>query len=910
MTTGLWCMALVAMATMQTWAATVDAESARQIATQFVKSRVARQLMSPRAVTMSMVHVEPSAVKEGVADYYVLNATDGNAFVIVAGDDRAEEVLGYGEGRIDMSDLPCNLRWLLNSYKEQMEYLHSHPQAQVQRVAPYNDVTIAPMVTCNWNQREPFNNQCPMYEGERSVTGCVATAMAQVMYYWRFPERTPSLSGYTTRSHHIYLPSLPSQLLEWDDMIDSYNVDYEPRQGEAVALLMRYCGQSCRMDYSPTGSGSYVSDQLQGMRSFGYSWDAAMLDRSGYSLEEWDALLQQDLLAGRPVLYSGADPMSGGHAFVLDGYYDGKYHINWGWGGTGDGYFALGAFNVRGYKFSTQQQMLHCVHPTTTAVVEAGYDFVADGIYYMYDEEATGLLVTYKDTRYDCYSGEVTIPSQVTHDGETLPVVGIGKSAFRNCVGLTAVNIPSTVSLIDSHAFNGCINLRGMTLPGGVTTIGSQAFAYCYGMTRLELPAGLKTIDERAFVDCNGLERVEIPDLDAWMGISFADALSNPLSSAHHLFVAGEEVTDLEFIGSRVDSIRPYAFTGCTGLSRVMIDGPRSVGRAAFKDCTGLVDLAFSTGDTPRLDIGREAFAGCTGLTTVSLPQSVDRVSHSMFASCTGLQTVEIASSVTDIETAAFDGCTALSAVTMPSSVTTVGTSAFEGCTGLTRLSLSESLTSLGASAFSGCSKLTAVVIPNSVKTMGRKAFFDCIALKSVVLPDSLSMIDNQAFAQCEALTSITIPDGVRTIDEKAFYKCLYLNDVTVGRSVELIKESAFDNNPRIKSVTSLAMVPPEIEYTNTFMRSIYRTATLRVPAAVLNDYKNSGIWSWFVNIEGMIDPMRGDVNGDGEVNIADVNALINAILMRQALIDSMDVNCDGEVNIADVNTVLDMILE
>ncbi len=897
-------VAALALIAITAAGAEVNLTAAQASASRFVKSHArAGAFMAPGA-EMRLAHIEKSVAHADAADYYVFNASDGSAFVIVAGDDRAEEILGFGEGSMDMDNLPCNLQWLLRTYQEQMEYLHAHPTATVQRAAPYNDVTIAPMVTCNWNQRAPYNNQCPEYEGERSVTGCVATAMAQVMYYWRFPSKTPAVGAYTTRTHKIYLHSLPSKPLDWDSMLDIYSGDYTEQQADAVALLMRYCGQSSQMDYSPTGSGTYVHNQLQGMRAFGYSYDASMLDFADYSVNDWDALMQQDLLDGRPILYSGADPLAGGHAFVLDGYYDGKYHINWGWGGTGDGYFMLGAFSVRGYAFTAQQQMLHNVHPPTSTEPVNTYDFVADGIYYKYNDASTGVLVASKNTNHATYSGSVVIPATVTLGGASLPVVGIGEGAFMDCIDLTSVTLPASVREIGRYAFRNCINLQEAVVPLSVTAIGPQAFANCYKLASVQLPASLTTIGARAFVDCLALKRVDIPSLAAWLGISFADELSNPLSQAHHLYVDGTEVTELEIPATLTESISRYAFAGFSALTGLTLDGVKYIGTAAFKDCSGITQLTLPESVQ---EIGSEAFSGCTALTAITVPASVQQLGSSAFASCTGLQSAEVLASVTEIPSRVFSGCTSLKTVQLSPSLKTIGASAFDGCSKLDQLNLPASLTGIGSSAFSDCTGLKAVTLPASVASIGDQAFSGCTALVSLVLPDSLSVIADQTFADCQALKSVVIPDKVVSIGNKAFFRCVYLTSVTLGSGLQEIGPNAFANDPRIKTITSMAPVPPQMSSPDCVERSIYKNATLKVPVRYVQTYKHTGVWSWFVNVEGIVGITDVDVNGDGEITVADVNAIIQAILSRDS---SCDVNCDGEVTVADVNTVINFILK
>jgi hypothetical protein len=177
----------------------------------------------------------------------------------------------------------------------------------------------------------------------------------------------------------------------------------------------------------------------------------------------------------------------------------------------------------------------------------------------------------------------------------------------------------------------------------------------------------------------------------------------------------------------------------------------------------------------------------------------------------------------------------------------------------------------------------------------------------SLVLPDSLSVIADQTFADCQALKSVVIPDKVVSIGNKAFFRCVYLTSVTLSSGFQEIGPNAFANDPRIKTITSMAPVPPQMSSPDCVERSISKNATLNVPVRYVQTYKHTGVWSWFVNVEGIVGITDVDVNGDGEVTVADVNAIIQAILSRDS---SCDVNCDGEVTVADVNTVINFILK
>ena len=340
----------------------IDAVAAHHTAMQFLNSRQGG-VLSAQPQQLTLVLAEKSKADARLADYYVFNAGDGSAFVIVAGDDRAVGVLACGDHAIDLNDVPCNMQWLLDHYKRQMDFLRSHPDVRV-RAAGQNSVVVSPLVSCTWNQRAPFYNQCPTIGTQHCLTGCVATAMAQVMYYWKYPAEAPALDGYTSEVNGMTVGALPGGTFDWENMLDVYPTNATTQQKDAVAMLMRYCGQACYMGYGTSGSGAYSDDELEGMKTFGYNEAAALLDRDDYTADEWAAMIEEQLAAGCPILYGGVDPdKNAGHAFVVDGCGGGMYHVNWGWSGSGDGYFVLDAFTTMNLKYSSEQQMLYQVYP-------------------------------------------------------------------------------------------------------------------------------------------------------------------------------------------------------------------------------------------------------------------------------------------------------------------------------------------------------------------------------------------------------------------------------------------------------------------------------------------------------------------------------------------------------------------
>ena len=201
------------------------------------------------------------------------------------------------------------------------------------------------------------------------------------------------------------------------------------------------------MEYGTNGSGSGCWNQMVGMNIFGYILSAQLLHRDEYDAETWRSMMLEDLSNGYPILYSGHGD-EGGHAFVVDGYNGYRFHINWGWEGSYDNYFALDAFDVAGMSFSYGQEMLYRLYPPEYT---GTHDFEVDGVCYkVIDGEAS---VVNRLPNCNSYQGSVTIPERVTNGGKTYEVTGIAYDAFRDCDRMTSVTLPSTIKHIGKYAF-------------------------------------------------------------------------------------------------------------------------------------------------------------------------------------------------------------------------------------------------------------------------------------------------------------------------------------------------------------------------------------------------------------------------------------------------------------------------
>lgn len=301
------------------------------------------------------------SVSGEVPAYYIFPNGEGKGFTVVSGDDRLPEVVGYSDkGTYDEANLPSNYVGFMKAYEEMVGQLDngdsrasaSIAEAKALRGSGYQQPTVAPLLgSIQWNQMTPYNNMCPKYNGtNRSVTGCVATAMAQVMMYYQYPKTLQAdIPAYVTRTKYLSIPQInKGESYDWNNMLPQY-ASYEPlnytdAQAAAVAKLLYHCGVACEMDYGPS-SGANVTPAILSTY-FGYDSDLMQdLNRDVFTLAEWSQIMDKELTAKRPILYSGQSS-DGGHEFVCDGSDgNGLYHINWGWGGYQDGYFDVTILN-------------------------------------------------------------------------------------------------------------------------------------------------------------------------------------------------------------------------------------------------------------------------------------------------------------------------------------------------------------------------------------------------------------------------------------------------------------------------------------------------------------------------------------------------------------------------------------
>ena len=374
-------------------------EDAARLAAEFMNQTPAlrARYASPRTAASMRLAYTGLKTNQTAPAYYVFNQSDGNGAVIVSADDRTETILGYTDaGSFDIEKANPHLRWWLSRYSKQIATMTdetavaAHKQSQAY-------TPIAPLLgNIEYDQEAPYSNLCPMDGTHHSLTGCVATAAAQVMRKWKYPAQGTGTYSYTTATlNKVLSVDFGATTYDWDNMLEKYTKNnYTSSQANAIATLMYHCGVASDMDYSYNeGSGTQTDNMARGLAThFGYKvekfvtqWSKREYGTTMYSPAEYSVTTTQlvsyfhtDLEAGRPIIMGGNDEyQEGGHEFVCDGRdANGKFHINWGWSGEDNGYFAITALGASGYDFSydldailgIEPQVIDTVHVTSIAV--------------------------------------------------------------------------------------------------------------------------------------------------------------------------------------------------------------------------------------------------------------------------------------------------------------------------------------------------------------------------------------------------------------------------------------------------------------------------------------------------------------------------------------------------------------
>lgn len=500
----------------------VTTAQALSTARQFVTTNTVRQMKArrraPAAPTEPVVaHTVKSKVANGKDNLYIINYGADQGFVIVSGESGTEaEVVGYCDhGSFNYDDAPIQLKDLLEDYSESIDALRQNPALASKAPrkvskAELGTVIVGPLLATTWSQWAPYNALCPA----GCPSGCVPTAIAQVMNYWKWPKQSigrlmDSVGTFTGEdfSGHVY---------DWDNMLDSYAGAYNAQQAEAVAFLMRDIGKAIGTGYTPEGSGSVLREEPL-MENFSYSPDMSI--RRGDTAAELQSVIKSELDKLRPVLYVGGpdNPKPGGtiqenngHALVCDGYTSNNYfHFNYGWGGSYDGFYKNALIRL----YQTKSEIIIGIEPVETKTVTIG------DIEYALMKNGEAHIAQY--LKRGVNGIVMNIPETVTDtEGNKYTVTRIRKNAFYSKGNFSKITIGGNVKSIDPYTFiystidtlvigdkmeevpDGAFQttrIKHLIIGSSVKRIGKKAFMMC-SLSNIISRSPAFEVDEEAFM--------------------------------------------------------------------------------------------------------------------------------------------------------------------------------------------------------------------------------------------------------------------------------------------------------------------------------------------------------------------------------------------------------------------------
>lgn len=768
--------------------------------------------------------------------YYVLNDSLHNDFVILAADRRCWPVLGYSTAAIFPADTPPEpyLKWM-EAREVEISHIISHvTQPDVLTALQWEalessagtastaTVIVGPLLSTTWNQGCYYNSLCPEDPAGpcgHAVTGCTATAMAQLMKYWNFPTTGTGSESYLTRYGQLSADFGGTTYL-WNQM--SGNLTSE---NEAVATLMYHCGVALNMNYGPTESGaSGIRDPL--VNYFRYSPTARQVSRSDFSDDAWTDLIRTELEEQRPVFYQGFGVTTPGHAFVCDGFDDaGYFHFNWGWGGAADGYFYLNNLNPYGYDFNIQQGAVVQIFPS-----ELPMGFL-------------GMLLSSSSVSFGASGGEETVtlisgtPWSATADQPWVSLSAASGDAGKSSLTITAS---------ENNGTAGRTALVTLTPEDGEpTTILVNQIAY------VTLTAG-------------GLK----------------SALSDILVTVKYLSVKGtidardirvmrDEMPLLSVLDLRDAVIVEYTGTeGTAGVTEIAYPSNTFPANAFYNLTTrvGKNSLIRVTLPSSLLHIDQQAFVRCKMLRELNFPESLVSIGDETFVQCEGLESLVLPVQLQSIGNSAFAQCVVLKSVLLPASLSYIGNYAFKRCPGLDSLFIPASVETIGFEAFGLCSALISVAGDNPVFSSSGGILYDknqtfliqCpVSLSGdLLLPASVVTIGTAAFSYCSLISSVAFPEGLTSIGNDAFWCCYALKTISLPQGIQSLGVSAFGYCNALETVYSFSMVPPPLaEESYVFYNIGHPGVILYVPFGSANAYQAASQWRDFdpvVEMEGL----------------------------------------------------------
>ena len=789
----------------------------------------------------------------GDAAFHVFNTPNG--FVIIAANDCATPILGFSdEGQFDVGNVPLQLEGYLQDFIRQIEYgiannldNDENTIRQWQLVKTTGKLrdnrvgnSVSPLLSTTWDQGCYYNTFCPEPGNycERVPTGCVATAMAQVMRYWNYPESGNGFHSYTPLFHPEYgeqSVDFSATTYPWSLMPESLTDNSNDAEIEAVATLLYHCGVSVNMDYSPGSSMAGLPAVINALVDY-FNYSEIMFLQFNTDDAVFLQMIKDCLNMARPLLYGAGNEQSG-HAFVCDGYSsDDLLHFNWGWGGLDDGYYPITAL-VNGYNndhyaifnitpnsnvyqvilFSTPEEAgavtgagnyIEGNTCTIAAMANEGYAFAG----WYEDGQAVSMSASYTFTvnsnrniearfvsgyqitvEYDQIKGSV-IGGGVYSEGETCTVMATANDGYvfdKWTEDGVTVSEDARYSFIVSSSRHLVAHFKSYHwLP----VTGMEYSMNINGVIVLDgfIP-NVATMEIGAFCgeECRGSQfPIYFPPTGDY--IVPLNVASNSVEGDVITFKLFDHVAQSEFPIVCSDSV--------VFESNAVVGTPGNWYAFAFDGAPASENIEFADATVKSICIANWDFYGDGELNyyEAALVSNLGDVFNGN-TEITSFEELQYFIGLSTISDNAFNNCSSLTgSLIIPNNVTVIGAHAFSNCSGLTgSLTIPNKVTEIGDHAFERCSGLTgSLTIPESVTSIGIAVFAYCNGFNgSLTMPNSATSIGYYAFGYCSGFVGgLTIPETMTTIGGYAFYNCSgFSGQLVIPRSVTTIGEKAFE---------------------------------------------------------------------------------------------------------------------
>ncbi|MBO7069214.1 MAG: C10 family peptidase [Bacteroidaceae bacterium] len=803
--TGLWLTFTGLICCLTAVAQQRSEVEAREIAVDFLQN-VTGKLPRKQLQKAPVTGRRRVGAKTEEAAYYIFNDTEGDAFVIVSADERMKDILGYCDQNTYVSEqAPEGLKWLLDEYAAQYETIHESnfsgrrtsrqkmPHYLVTDPLPYHNVKA--LVATSWGQGYPYNKYCPHIGADQCITGCLATAMAQVMNYHKHPEVGTGSMSYTSLTNNISLRTSfnDPKCYDWPNMLNAYMNSFTTEQEDAVANLMKVCGISLGMDYGIDWSAADYADIPYPLHKFfGYSRNVAYIRRDFFRTDEWNEIIINELLNGRPVIYNGnTGDENGGHSFVLDGVQDKeRFHINWGWYSSHNGFYALDALTpYSGVDYAFYQCAIINISPSDVGVHQDVYyadDFGVSATQIKSNEEFMATLHNVWN-----YSNSATSKIEST--------------TFSGGMGIATYSTDmEMLNILGSYQVNNKMYWGWSEIYFNITLNDNN---FSESDSCLIVPVIINSNNEVTPI------RTLHGETDAVLAIKKNNAI---------VLKTLTEVETTEF------EVKGLVYTwipdrkGC-----VVVKGCNSV--PSNGTVTVPATVSFNNDVYNVCEIGEGAFCNNEKVKVLELPNSIESIGSNALANMAALTTLKVDRSVPPhvADASAFTGITGVRLM-VPADCKNIY---MQDDFWKVFNNIEEEAMVIADFTYNG---ILYTQNPNRKNSVMIKANTPANIRGDIVIPEEVPYNDKM-------LT-------VTALGEKAFYKCEYATSLELPATIDSISRYALGSMKGLKSLKVKAVTPPKV--TNQAVFSGITSVPLTVPAGSADSYKKHDYWGTFTTIK------------------------------------------------------------